>query len=167
MSAEQLIVARLLCELREAKRIALGPGLPKKLIPYLSPQQWWVDLEQAADRVGDVDLALVEALEVSESGDLVVTVGTNVTVINSGTWIVLGMLGEQNGSPQMVKECTLPVNVRRGVGLVITELGVIGVNEIGFELLEISPGVGSDDIRKRVRASLHVADNVKRIQLCA
>ena len=167
MSAEQLIVGRLLCELRKAASIALGPGLPKKVIPYLSPGQSWVDLAGPGVRTEYVDLALVEAVEVSESGNLAVAVGTNVTSISANKWIVAGMLRAQNGNLQMVRECTLPPQVSRGASLVVTELGVIRVSEIGFELLEISPGVGSDDIRRQVRASLHVADDVKRIQRCA
>jgi hypothetical protein len=167
MSAEQLIVGRLICELRRAARVALGPGLPRRVIPYLSPEQSWVDLGCPRVRAEDVDLALVEAVEVSESGSVAVTVGTNVTSINADTWIASGMLRAQNGRLQMLKVCTLPTQVSRGVSLVVTELGVIRVSEIGFELLEISPGVGSDDVRRQVRASLHVADDVKRIQRCA
>jgi acyl CoA:acetate/3-ketoacid CoA transferase beta subunit len=67
----------------------------------------------------------------------------------------------------MVKKCTLTTQLSGKANLVVTELGVIRVTEIGFELVEISPGVGSDDIRMQVHASLHVADDVKGIQLCA
>jgi len=116
--------------------------------------------------VDEVDLVVVEAVEVSESGAAIPKVA-EIGTIKAGTWIVAGMLKAEHESLQMVKECTLPDQCDGGVSLVITELGVIGVSEIGFELLEISPGVCSDDIRMQVRASLHVADDVRRIQLCA
>ena len=167
MSTEDLIISRLLCELKGVERIALGPGLPKRIIPYLDPQQSWVDLGRLNTEVVDVDVAVVEAIEVSANGELTLVVGTNPTSINAGTWIVSGLLRKQEDSLQLVKECTLPAQLEGSVGLVVTELGVIRVTQVGFELVEISPGVSSDDIRMLVRASLHVADDLKRIQLCA
>ena len=47
MSTEQLIIGRLLCELKGASTFALGPGLPQQIVPYLSPTQDWVDLGKA------------------------------------------------------------------------------------------------------------------------
>ena len=167
MSTDHLIISRLLCELKGVKRIALGPGLPARIIPYLSGLQSWVDLGQPKLEAAKADVAVVEAAEVSETGALTPTVGTDTTLINARTWIVSGMLRKQTGSLQLVKKCVLPVELHGSVSLVGTELGVIRVTEVGFELVEISPGVGSDDIRKHVRASLHVADDLKRIQLCA
>ncbi len=167
MRAEELILSRLLCELKGAEKIALGPGLPKMLIPYLAPGQSWVDLERPRSRAEDVDLALIEALEVSESGHLITTRGTSLASIRAKTWIALGTLGDGDGNLQMVKESKSSTQAGSRVSLVVTDLGVIRVSDIGFELLEISPGVGSDDIRLQVKASLHVADDLKRIQLCA
>jgi len=167
MSTEHLIISRLLCELKGVERIALGPGLPKRTIPYLTPQQSWVDLGRPNTEAVDVDVAVVEASEVSPNGELTVLAGTNPASINARTWIVCGMLRKQEDSLQLVKECTLPAQLEGSVGLVVTELGVIRVTQVGFELVEISPGVSSDDIRMLVRASLHVADDLKRIQLCA
>ena len=166
MSLEDLMIGRIVCELRETARIGLGPGLPMRVVPFLSPHQKWLDLGQPRGQGDAVDLAVVEALEVSESGGALVAKGAAVERIDAGTWIVAGMLKVENGGLQMVKECTLPDQCG-GVSLIVTELGVIGVSEIGFELLEISPGVCSDDVRMQVHASLHVADDVRRIQLCA
>ena len=44
---------------------------------------------------------------------------------------------------------------------IITELAVIQVEPFGFALREVAPGVSSDDVRHRVDASLHVADDLK------
>ena len=103
----------------------------------------------------------------SESGHLVATRGTRLASIRAKTWIALGTLGDRDGNLQMVKESRFSTPAGSCVSLVVTDLGVIRVSDIGFELLEISPGVGSDDIRLQVKASLHVADDVKRIQFCA
>jgi acyl CoA:acetate/3-ketoacid CoA transferase beta subunit len=167
MSNEHLIVSRLLCELRGAEKIALGPGLPKRVIPYLDPEHTWVDLEQKDREAEIVDIAVVEALEVAETGRSSVPVELATTSVKAKTWIAAGRLRSPHDSLQLVKTCTLPTQIGETVKLVVTELGVIRVTEIGFELVEISPGAGSDDIRMQVRASLHVADDLKRIQLCA
>jgi acyl CoA:acetate/3-ketoacid CoA transferase beta subunit len=166
MSPEELIVARLLCELKKARRIALGTGLPRKVVPYLTTQQSWIDLGEGVSQSDTVDLALVQALEVSESGDAAVRFGTDVTSIQSKAWIALGILRDADASLRMVQKPTRPPQISRSVELIVTEMGVIRVTQIGFELLEVAPGVGSDDIRQKVRASLHVADDLRRIQLC-
>lgn len=167
MSTEQLIVSRLLRELKGVETIAVGPGLPRRVIPYLNQHQSWINLGQPELSSESVDVALVEPVEVSATGHLAVPVDLNAASVNTESWIAIGMLRSQNGGLQMVKECTLPTQTKGKVDLVVTELGVIRITEIGFELIEISPGVGSDDIRMQIRASLHVADDLKRIQLDA
>jgi hypothetical protein len=167
MSGEQLIVSRLLCELKGAAKMALGPGFPEKLIPYLGRHQSWIPLEAPTLDRKDVDVALVEAVEVSETGHMALSSDVNAASVKANRWVAVGILRSPEGSLQLVKSCTLPTQVNGKVDLVVTELGVVRVTDIGFELIEISPGVGSDDVRMQVRASLHVADDVKRIQLCA
>jgi acyl CoA:acetate/3-ketoacid CoA transferase beta subunit len=164
---EQLIVRRLLCELKGASKIALGPGIPTRVIPYLNSSQSWIDLSQTGLREQKADVVLVEALEVSETGDLAGPAGLQTLPVDAAIWIATGILRFQADGLQLVKQCTLPTEIEGKVDLIVTEMGVVRVSEIGFELIEISPGVCSDDIRMQVRASLHVADDVKRIQLCA
>lgn len=167
MSTDEVIVGRLLCELRQAGRIAVGPGLPRGVLPYLRGEQSWVDLSQPVNQLEEVDLGVVEAREVSENGNVVAAGGTNLHLVEARNWIVAGRLRTPGDELRILKECTCPPQIREGAGLIVTDLGVIRVSEIGFELLEISPGVGSDDVRMEVQASLHVVDNIKRIQLCA
>ena len=167
MSSDQLIISRLLCELKGVEKIALGPGLPEKLIPYLDPGQSWIRLKEPTLESENVHVALVEAVEVSETGQLAISSDVSAATVKADTWIAAGALRSPEGSLQLVRSCTLPSHVDGRVDLIVTELGVIRVSGIGFELVEISPGVGSDDIRMQVRASLHVADDLKRMQLCA
>jgi acyl CoA:acetate/3-ketoacid CoA transferase beta subunit len=161
---EQVIVSRLIHELRGTRRVALGPGLPQQLIPLLADEIEWVDvgLNQASDAA--VDVAVVEALEVSEKGDLAVGTETFIDGLQAERWVVAAPILRGDGETRIVRCCQFPVQKPGCVHLIVTELGVIEVGRVGFELRELVPGVASDDVRMKVRASLHVADDIARLR---
>lgn len=161
---EQLITARVLRELTGVRRIALGTGLPQQLIPLLPPE---IEVEplESLDRLTGIDVVVVEPIEVSEHGDLVAQ-GMNLSETSPDTrWVAAGPMLHADGSPVLVKQCRLPVTVPRCVNLIINEFGVVKVGKVGFELTELAPGRSSDDIRLRVRVSLHVADGLSTFRL--
>ena len=160
---EQVIVSRLIHELQGTRRVALGPGLPQQLIPLLAQDTDWVDIVQTSDAA--VDVAVVEALEVSEKGDLAVDAETIIDGLRAERWIVAGPILRGDGGNRIVRDCQFPVQKTRCVQLIVTELGVIEVGRVGFELRELAPGVASDDVRMKVRASLHVADDISRLRI--
>ena len=160
---EQIIVSRLIHELQGTRRVALGPGLPQQLIPLLAHDTDWVDIAQTPD--ADVDIAVVEALEVSEKGDLAVEAETIIDGLQADRWIVAVPILRGDGGSRVVRDCQFPVQKTGCVHLIVTELGVIEVGRVGFELRELVPGVASDDVRMKVRASLHVADDISRLRI--
>ncbi len=164
VTGEQIIAARVLRELVGAGTVALGPGMPEALIPYITNGTRWFKLGKEELPPDGVDVVVVEALEVSEVGDVAVPASTHLEGCNGRRWVVASPLAHNNGNPLIVKECRFPVGKEHCVELVVTDLGVIEVGRVGFELTEIAPGFSSDDVRRRVRASLHVADNLDLIR---
>ncbi len=157
--SEQLITLRVLRELNGARRVALGPGLPQQLAASLPPDVEVVRLQDAQGPL-EVDVAIVEPLEVSERGDLVVEGIRNLDHVHAARWIAAGPMVRADGAPVLVKQCRLPVIRPNCVNLIINEFGVVRVGKVGFELTELAPGRSSDDIRLRVRVSLHVVDGL-------
>ncbi|MFS3128595.1 3-oxoacid CoA-transferase subunit B [Nocardioides sp. Bht2] len=73
--------------------------------------------------------------------------------------IVLMEHSTKSGAPKLVERCDLPLTGRGVVSRVITDLGVLDVLGDGFELIEVAPGVTTDDVVAAtgapVRVSLH------------
>lgn len=164
MTSEQLIVHRLKKELKGFQRIALGQGIPSLVKPFLPKGITCIDLN-GVGLSDKVDLAVVEALEVSRQGDLAARVPSEVAGLQADRWIVVIPHQSEEGLPRIVETCHFPVQQKGCVNLIVTDLGVIEVNDVGFELKELAPGVASDDVRRQVRASLHVADDIRLMDL--
>ena len=159
-----MIAARVLKELNGSRRVAIGPGVPEAIIPSLADGVEVLPLS-VGSAAADVDVAVVEAIEVSAHGDLALKPGCSVVGLNAERWIVAGRACREDGEPVLVKECRFEVQKPSSVDLIVTEYGVIRVGKVGFELVELSPGSSSDDLRTRVRGSLHVVDNISTLRI--
>lgn len=165
-NSEEIIVGRALKAIENNRRIALGPGIPQELTPFLPQGTSVIRLNGVPSSAQiDVDVAVVEADEVNPQGDLAVSGIARLDGVRAGRWIVATRLNRQDGTAKIVRESRLPVSREKCVGEIITEWGLIRVEPFGFALKEVAPGASSDDVRRRVEASLHVADDLRVMDL--
>jgi len=113
-------------------------------------------------RGGHVDLAILGALQVSETGDLAnwMVPGKMVKGMGGAMDLVAGVKrvivimdhNNKDGAAKLVKQCDLPLTGTRVVHNVITNLGYFSVTPQGLKLDEAAPGVTVEEIRAKTEA---------------
>jgi acyl CoA:acetate/3-ketoacid CoA transferase beta subunit len=164
MNAEQVILRRLTRELRRSDTVALGPGVPEKARNLLAADQQVYRLGMEGLPLS-VDLIAVEADEVSSDGAFCISGETQVPDVEARGWIIATYHTRENGKPRIVQTCRSPQFGKVNASKIITQLGVIEVTESGLVLREVAPGVSTDDVKKATAASLHIADDIKLMEL--
>jgi 3-oxoacid CoA-transferase subunit B len=122
-------------------------------------------------RAGKINLAILGAMQVSESGDLANWMipgkmvkgmgGAMDLVAGVGRVIVLmeHVAHKKDGTTdlKLLPKCNLPLTGVGVIDMVITDLGVMEVTPNGLKLLELAPGVTVEEIQSKTSAKLDVS----------
>jgi 3-oxoacid CoA-transferase subunit B len=121
-------------------------------------------------RAGKIDLTVLGAMEVSDTGDIanwkipgkmVKGMGGAMDLVASAKNIIVAMMHTNpKGESKLLSTCSLPLTGLGCVKKIVTELAVLNVTSNGFELLERAPGVTVDEIKNKTAGKLIVPDYV-------
>jgi 3-oxoacid CoA-transferase len=119
-------------------------------------------------RGGHIDLAILGAFEVADNGDIAnwMIPGKMVKGPGGAMDLVAGVKRvvvvmehtSKDGSPKILKQCTLPITGKGVVNLIITELAVFEIKPGGgLVLIELHNNAAVDDVRTKTGAPFEVA----------
>jgi 3-oxoacid CoA-transferase B subunit len=80
------------------------------------------------------------------------------------TLIVIMFHTTKSGEAKLLRTCTYPLTARCCVSWVVTNLALIRVDQEGFLLQELAPGVTVAEVRAATAAPLRVAADVKEME---
>jgi 3-oxoacid CoA-transferase subunit B len=118
-------------------------------------------------RGGHIDLSILGAMEISETGDIAnwMIPGKLVKGMGGAMDLVAGVKrvvvimdhANKRGEPKLLKECSLPLTGQKCVHRIITTLGVFDVKDGSLELIELAPDVSLETVAELTEAKYSVA----------
>lgn len=125
-------------------------------------------------RAGKVDLTVLGAMEVSESGDIaswkipgkmVKGMGGAMDLVASAKNIIVAMMHtNRQGESKLLPTCSLPLTGIKCIKKIVTELAVLEVTKDGFKLLERAPGVSIEEIVSKTAGKLVVEGEITEME---
>ncbi|MBX3563983.1 MAG: CoA transferase subunit B [Sphingomonas sp.] len=130
------------------------------------PQSAYFGSEQsfAMIRGGHIDLTVLGAMEISETGDIAnwMIPGKMIKGMGGAMDLVAGVKKiivvmehtSKNGDPKFIAECSLPLTGKNVVDMIITDLAVFQRpdHDSPFKLIEIAPGVTAEEVAAKTTA---------------
>ena len=124
-------------------------------------------------RGGHVDATILGAFQVDEKGNManwivpgkrVSGMGGAMDLVVGAKRVIIAMQHTQKGMHKILQECTLPLTAVGVVDIIITEMGVMKVEEEGIVLTELNSDFTLDEIKAATGCELIISPDLKEMQ---
>lgn len=126
-------------------------------------------------RGGHVQLTVLGAMEVAENGDIanwkipgkmVKGMGGAMDLVAGTDNIIVAMMHTNRaGESKLLKRCSLPLTGKNCIKRVITDLGLFRIQNGGFILDEIAPGISVEEVKAKTEGKLTISNNLLTMQI--
>lgn len=118
-------------------------------------------------RGGHLDLCIMGGMQVSEQGDLAnwnlgrpgeppAVGGAMDLAVGAKRVFILMEHNAKDGTPKLVKRCTLPLTGLGVVSRIYTDLAVLEVTPQGLKVIAMNDGLSFDELQSQTEAQLHM-----------
>lgn len=125
-------------------------------------------------RGGHIDICVLGAMQVSETGDLanwstggadaIPAVGGAMDLVSGvKTVYVVTQHCTARGEPKLMKSCTYPLTGKKVVDRIYTDLAVIDISARGMVVIEYAPGVDFQYLKERTACPLAPGDPLVKV----
>ena len=130
-------------------------------------------------RGGYMDVAVLGALQVSEKGDLagwnnpergfpehIGNIGGSMDLAVGARKVIVAMEHvTTKGDYKVVKKCTYPVTAVGVVKMIVTDMAVMEVTDMGLVLKEVAPGLTAENVQSVTEPKLIISPDLKEMAL--
>lgn len=124
-------------------------------------------------RGGHVDLTVLGAMQVDQSGDIanwmipgkmVKGMGGAMDLVAGDIRVIVAMQHvDRKGNPKLLEKCTLPLTGKHCVNRIVSDFGVIDLTQAGFLLKEVAPGMEPEEVAKATAGNLMIDPEVREM----
>jgi len=124
-------------------------------------------------RGGHVDVTVLGSLQVDQTGSLanwiipgkmVPGMGGAMDLVTGAKKVIVAMTHTNKGKPKILKQCNLPLTAKNQVNLIVTEMGVMEVQEDGLHIIEYNSLFTIEEIIEATEATL-IINNPKKMEM--
>ncbi len=119
-----------------------------------------------------VDATVLGSLQVDEEGNLANWIipgvmlpgmGGAMDLVVGAKKVIIAMQHTNKGQRKILRRCTLPFTALKVVNMIVTEMGVMHVTELGLVLTEINPEYTIEQVQEATEAKLMISPGLKNM----